>query len=134
MPHNNSILLYPTKNKFNTEPVGGSTPFSWLHHGLLVSNSDASISHRFAQNLTQAFFRHYFLLPQVMSAAQADYGKNLLHLKDTLDVPEIIASEDLFRCILTAVLYELVTQTSSIAWLTHVNALAKIIQVSSIHR
>ncbi|KAL8668023.1 MAG: hypothetical protein Q9168_007111, partial [Polycauliona sp. 1 TL-2023] len=115
-------------NKFKTEPVQGSTPFSWLHHGLVAYNGSASISHRFAQNVTQAFFGHYFALPEVVKAAQLEYGKNLLLLKESLDVPEAIGCEDLFRGILTAVIFELITQTSSSAWAMHILALARIIQ------
>ncbi|KAL9033581.1 MAG: hypothetical protein Q9180_005871 [Flavoplaca navasiana] len=115
-------------SKFNTGPVGVSTPFSWLHHGLLAYSGNGTISDRFAQNLTQAFFGHYFAQRKVMNAAQAEYGRNLLILKSSLDVPEMIASEDLFRAILTAVIFELVTQTSPYAWLMHTFALARIIQ------
>ncbi|KAI4270451.1 MAG: hypothetical protein LQ337_006678 [Flavoplaca oasis] len=104
-------------SKFNTEPVDVSTPFSWLHHGLLVNSGNGTISNRFAQNLTQAFFGQYFAQREVMNAAQAEYGRNLLILKSSLDVPELIGSEDLFRAILTAVIFELITQTSSYAWL-----------------
>ena len=117
-------------SKFNTEPVGVPTPFSWLHHGLLTYDGNATISDRFAQNLTQAFFGHYFARPEVMNAAQAEHGRNLLVLKSSLDVPEMVPSEDLFRAILTAIIFELITQTSSYAWLMHTLALAKIIQVS----
>ena len=118
-------------SKFNTGPAGVSTPFSWLHHGLLAYNGNATISDRFAQNLTQAFFGHYFAQREVMNAAQAEYGRNLLILKASLDVPDMIASEDLFRAILTAVIFELITQTSSYAWLMHTFALARIIQVNT---
>ncbi|KAL8840050.1 MAG: hypothetical protein Q9176_004072 [Flavoplaca citrina] len=115
-------------SKFNTEPVGVSTPFSWLHHGLLAYSGNATISDRFAQNLIQAFFGHYFTQREVMNAAQAEYGRNLLILRSSLDVPELVASEDLFRAILTAIIFELITQTSSYAWIMHTLALARIIQ------
>lgn len=118
-------------SKFNnTVPAGVWSPFSWLNYGVVADNGDATISHRFAQNLTQAFFAHYFALPRVMNAAQVGYGRNLLILKESLDIPEMIASEDLFHGILTAVIFELITQTSSSAWIIHIIALAKIIQVS----
>ncbi|KAI4246931.1 MAG: hypothetical protein L6R42_009747 [Xanthoria sp. 1 TBL-2021] len=124
-------------SKFNnTVPAGVWSPFSWLNYGVLADNGDATISHRFAQNLTQAFFAHYFALPRVMNAAQVGYGRNLLMLKESLDLPEMIASEDLFHGILTAVIFELITQTSSSAWIVHIIALAKIIETgfSIMHR
>ncbi|KAL8849419.1 MAG: hypothetical protein Q9221_005591 [Calogaya cf. arnoldii] len=114
--------------KFDNMPKGAWSPFSWLNYGLMPETGNASISHRFTQNLTQAFFGHYFALPQVMKAAQMEYGRNLLILKKALDLPGVITSEDLFRGILTAGMFELITQTSSTAWITHVSALAKIIQ------
>ncbi|KAL8646784.1 MAG: hypothetical protein Q9226_006712 [Calogaya cf. arnoldii] len=114
--------------KFDNMPKGAWTPFSWLNYGLMPENGNASISHRFTQNLTQAFFGHYFALPQVMKAAQMEYGRNLLILKKALGLPGVMTSEDLFRGILTAGIFELIMQTSSTAWITHINALAKIIQ------
>lgn len=117
-------------SKFKTEAVGVWAPFTWLNNDLVAYNGNASISRRFAQNLAQAFFGHYFALPQVLNAAQAEYGRNLLILKNSLDAPKIVASDDLFRGILTAVVFELIVQTSSTAWIIHLLALARIIQVS----
>ncbi|KAI4093261.1 MAG: hypothetical protein LQ339_007739 [Xanthoria mediterranea] len=115
-------------SKFKTEAVGVWAPFTWLSNDLVAYNGNASISRRFAQNLAQAFFGHYFALPQVLNAAQAEYGRNLLILKQSLDAPKIVASDDLFRGILTAVVFELIVQTSSSAWIIHLLALARIIQ------
>ncbi|KAL8669856.1 MAG: hypothetical protein Q9168_005573 [Polycauliona sp. 1 TL-2023] len=115
-------------SRFKTEPTEGLNPFSWLHYGLLNFNGDATLSNRFGQNLTQAFFGQYFALPHITNAAQLDYGRNLLLLKEALDVPAMIGSEDILGAILTAVIIEFVIQTSSNAWLMHIRALAEIIQ------
>ncbi|KAL8784322.1 MAG: hypothetical protein Q9213_004031 [Squamulea squamosa] len=117
-------------SKFNTEPVDGVSPFSWLHHSLLAQDGNMDISHRFARNLAQAFFGHYFSLPQVVMTAQAGYGSHLLMLKKLLDVPAMINSEQLVQGILAAVIYELIMETSADAWIKHVLALARVIEVS----
>ncbi|KAL8990224.1 MAG: hypothetical protein Q9169_008176 [Polycauliona sp. 2 TL-2023] len=118
-------------NKFNTVPVGDLNPLSFLHCGVFASNGNPSISYPFVQNLRQAFFGHYFALPQITMDAQKMYGRNLRLLMESLNMPEVVASEDTFRAILTAVIFEKITQPSSSAGAIHLVALAKIIQYVS---
>ncbi|KAL8942200.1 MAG: hypothetical protein Q9211_001498 [Gyalolechia sp. 1 TL-2023] len=94
-----------------------------------ANDKKASLTNHFALNLAQAFFGQYYSLPQVMDAAQAKYGRHLLMLKDCLNSPSMISSNDLFNAILTAVLFEMVTQISQHAWIVHMHALIRIIQI-----
>ncbi|KAL8915675.1 MAG: hypothetical protein Q9172_006770 [Xanthocarpia lactea] len=113
-------------SKFDTQGV----PFSWLHDGMHAHTEKASLLNHFALNLAQAFFGQYHSLPQVMDAAQAKYGRHLLMLKECLNAPSMISSNDLFNAILTAVLFEMITQISQHAWLVHMHALTRIIQIA----
>ncbi|KAL8904573.1 MAG: hypothetical protein Q9171_007006 [Xanthocarpia ochracea] len=112
-------------SKFDTQ----GAPFSWLHDGMHVNNEKASISNHFALDLAQAFFGQYFSLPKVIDGAQARYGRHLLMLKECLNAPSMISSNDLFHAILTAVVFETIMQISPRAWLVHMLALTRIIQI-----
>ena len=123
-----SEMYYTTLfvDKFDTQGF----PFSWLHDGLHANNEKVSLLNHFARNLAEAFFGQYYSLPRVKHAAQAKYGRHLLMLKECLNSPSMISSNDLFHAILAAFIFEMITQMSPHAWLVHILALTRIIQVS----
>ena len=96
-------------NKFNIGTPGDGAGFSWLRPGLeAATEAEMNVSHLFTRNLAQAFFGHFYNIPEVIAKAQADYGKHLLMLKRELEIPGSIVSAHLFRGIMAAVMYECV--------------------------
>lgn len=115
---------------FDLEPLGCVSSYSWLRYALDRNSSGVDISHLFAGAFTQAYFAHYYLLPEVMTRARSQYGKHLLLLKNILNRPTVICTEHLVQGIMTAVFFELLSVTSPEATKMHLDALAKIVEVS----
>ncbi|KAL8678371.1 MAG: hypothetical protein Q9186_005265 [Xanthomendoza sp. 1 TL-2023] len=114
--------------KFDIEPMRRVSPFSWLRCGLSTYTGAANIPQLFAGNVAQAYFAHYFFIPEMMAVAQAQYGKHLVILRKALDSPNIVNTNHLVQGMMLVVLFEMLNSTSPNAWTMHTGALASIIE------
>ncbi|KAL8803969.1 MAG: hypothetical protein Q9182_002841 [Xanthomendoza sp. 2 TL-2023] len=110
------------------EPMGRVSPFSWLRGRLSTYAGAATLPQLFAGNLTQAYFAHYYTVPEMMAVAQVRYGKHLLMLRKLLGSPSIVNTDQLVQGIMLLLLFEMLSPTSSAAWSMHTSALANIIE------
>lgn len=104
--------------------------FSFLRSGLAARHGDSYLPYLFTRSFAKAFFGQYYRMPGVVAEAQADYGNQLLILKQDLSSPESTDYPSLFYGIMAAVMYEFVTMTTPYAWSWHVSALARMVEVS----
>ncbi|KAI4254427.1 MAG: hypothetical protein LQ352_003098 [Teloschistes flavicans] len=102
--------------------------FSFLRSGLAARHGDSYLPYLFTRSFAKAFFGQYYRMPGVVAEAQADYGNQLLILKQDLSSPESTDYPSLFYGIMAAVMYEFVTMTTPYAWSWHVSALARMVE------
>ncbi|KAL8819986.1 MAG: hypothetical protein Q9223_001691 [Gallowayella weberi] len=110
------------------------SPFSWLRCGLSTYTGAANLPQLFASNLAQAYFAHYYAVPEMMAVAQAQYGKHLLILKDLLDSPSMVNTNQLVQGIMIMLIFAYLIPTAPNAGNVHTSALANIVESWGLHQ
>ncbi|KAL8637555.1 MAG: hypothetical protein Q9228_005187 [Teloschistes exilis] len=113
-------------NKLNVGRIRSA--FSFLRPALAAAHDDSHLPCLFAHSFAKAFFGQYYRMPSVIADAQAEYGKQLLVLKENLSMAGSTDYVSLFHGIMAAVMYEFVTVTMPDGWSWHISALAEIVE------